>query len=147
MSKSTPKKIAIGLLSRREHSRAELVTKLKKREFSEEEISGALDELAELGYQSDQRFAESYVRMRVQKGYGLQRIHQELLEREVAPALIEQASSDVLWGDMARLARQKRFGLGVPDEYAERAKQMRFLQYRGFTAEEIRQALFDECCA
>ena len=37
--------------------------------------------------------------------------------------------------------REKKFGADLPGEYAERAKQMRFLQYRGFVPENIRELL------
>jgi regulatory protein len=37
----------------------------------------------------------------------------------------------------------RRFGEDVPAEWKERARQARFLEYRGFTGDQIREALGD----
>jgi regulatory protein len=42
---------------------------------------------------------------------------------------------------VAREARRKRFGSAGPADFRERARQGRFLQYRGFSSEQIRAAL------
>ena len=71
------------------------------------------------------------------------RIRVELRERGVADGDIEEglAAAAEDWARIARETRRKRFGLSPPGDYRERARQARFLQYRGFSAEQVRAAL------
>lgn len=129
-------------LTRREHSRAELARKLRAKGFDSDEISQTLDTLAQDGYLSDQRFTENYIRYRLNSGRGPVNIVQELLTKGVSQALVDAqmlAYTDV-WGEQANLVRQKKFGAARPAAFVEKAKQMRFLQYRGFTPAQINQA-------
>ena len=131
----------MNLLARREHSVAELVTKLSN-DFEYDDIISVIDKLTERNLQSDQRFAENYLRYRSQRGFGYQKIRQELKERGVDAELISDtlAESDIDWFALAAAARCKRFGEQEPEDYKERAKQQRFLQYRGFTHEQITES-------
>ena len=134
---------AVNLLSRREHSQAELRTKLLKAEFELEDINSIIEKLTKADIQSDARFAENYLRYRSQRGYGSQKIRLELKERGVNTDTInttfEQAEID--WFELAITVRHKRFGEQVPEDLKDRAKQQRFLQYRGFTHEQINESL------
>jgi regulatory protein len=69
------------------------------------------------------------------------RIRRELQERGVPEELIEQAfeSMDVDWSDAIATVREKKFGRKLPSEFKERSRQSRFLQYRGFSGEQIRR--------
>lgn len=133
---------AVNLLARREHSQTELRTKLLKAEFDINEINDVLDKLAAKDIQSDTRFAENYIRYRAQRGYGSQKINIELKERGVDKQTIVNAiqEAEIDWFDLAISARRKRFGEQVPDNIKDRAKQQRFLQYRGFTHEQINES-------
>ena len=64
-------------------------------------------------------------------------------ERGVEPETIDQAfdTTETDWVHAAREARRRKFGLSPPADYRERAKQARFLQYRGFSSDQIRAAL------
>jgi regulatory protein len=137
------KRTAVELLARREHSRLELERKLATRGFPEAVIAPALDALEHSGLLVAARFTESFIRSRIAKGQGPVRIRAELAERGVPE---EQAAdlmrgSDVDWLATARAVRRKRFGAEPPRDFRERAKQARFLQYRGFTADQVRAAL------
>ncbi len=134
---------AVNLLSRREHSQAELRTKLRKAAFEIDDINETIDKLAAADVQSDARFAENYLRYRSQRGYGSQKIKLELKERGVDSEIINTAfeQADIDWFDLAITVRYKRFGELVPDAPKDRAKQQRFLQYRGFTHEQINESL------
>ena len=134
---------AIRLLGRREHSRRELGYKLGRRGFGWESVEQLLDELEAEGLLSDERFAEFFVRSRVDNGCGPLRIHAELRERGVEDGVIarQMAKIDADWCALAAQVRLKRFGESVPEAFRERAKQMRFLQYRGFESEQIRAAV------
>jgi regulatory protein len=127
------------LLSRREHSAFELQRKLINKGFSVEDVSTIIHALSDEGLLSNNRFVESYVRYRRTKGYGPLRIHAELIARGVSEDLIEHHlnMADNAWLAEARLVWQKRFKGTLPRDFKTRAEQMRFLQYRGFTPEQI----------
>ena len=142
MTKQSLTARAVNLLARREHSQTELRTKLLKAEFDINEINDVLDKLAAKDIQSDVRFAENYIRYRAQRGFGSQKINLELKERGLNKQTIVNAieESEIDWFDLAISARRKRFGEQAPDNLKDRAKQQRFLQYRGFTHEQINES-------
>jgi len=134
---------AVNLLSSREHSQAELRTKLRKAEFKLDEINETIDKLTKADIQSDARFAENYLRYRSQRGFGSQKIRLELKERGVDSYTINTAfdQAEIDWFELTVTVRHKRFGARAPDDLKDRAKQQRFLQYRGFTHEQINESL------
>jgi regulatory protein len=134
---------ALELLARREHSRQELTRKLGSRGFPGDVIGTVLDELERSGALADSRFTDSFVRSRVAKGQGPQRIRAELAQRGIGDAAADEVlrSAEVDWRSTIRAVRRKRFGPEMPRDYADRARQARFLQYRGFDSEQIRGAL------
>ena len=138
------KNSAIYSLAMREHSRQELHKKLIQKEYSEDvDLNKLLDELEECGYQSDQRFTESFIRYRITRGQGKVKISNDLKMRGVSASLINKSiqQADADWFALARQLREKKYGENIPDDYKERAKQMRFLSSRGFDAEMIRYAI------
>ena len=134
---------ALGFLARREHSRRELMRKLATRGFPEDVVYRALDELERSGALAEARFTESFVRSRISKGQGPQRIRAELAQRGITGDGADDVlrAADVDWLTTIRAVRAKRFGPDLPRDYAERARQARFLQYRGFDGAQIRAAL------
>jgi len=144
--RQSAKTVAVRLLSRREHSACELQQKLLQRGFEGVEIKQALDALEQGGWLSDQRFAETYVRMRQQKGFGPVRIAMELRERGVEDATIEQAvaSSEVDWQTSLSEQYEKKFRNKTITDYADKAKRIRFLQYRGFSLQDIYRCIGDD---
>lgn len=132
---------AIRLLSRREHSSKELKRKLLERDFDSLTIDNTLISLQDENLQSDDRFAEIYVRSKAQKGIGPERLRRELREHEIDDEMINCYLHDQQWRQLAIEVRQKRFGNVLPESFEERAKQMRFLQYRGFSTEQINGAM------
>ena len=147
MSNPAPKKpsarlAAMDLLARREHSLAELREKLAAREFDPEEIEAALAGLARQGLASDARFTEGFIAARIRKGQGPIRIRAELAERGIDAEAIARALAEAAdWLALAREVRARRFGAAAPKDFRERARQSRFLQYRGFAADQIRAAM------
>ena len=138
----SPRNKALDLLSRREHSVAELRAKLVARDFDLDAIEIAIDALVQEDLVSDDRFAGAFVASRIRKGQGPIRIRGELRQREVADALIDRhlGQADVDWFELARSVRDRKYGLGGSIGYHERARQSRFLQHRGFSSEQIRAA-------
>ena len=135
---------AIRLLSQREHSRVELARKLARRFDAGETLQRVLDELEERGLLSDRRFTESYIAMRMRKGFGPLRIRAELQERGIDRTLIEP-ELDIgrdAWMQHLRQTAAQRFGGVEPNGRTEQAKQARFLQYRGFPESLVRDFLW-----
>lgn len=127
------------LLAQREHSSFKLEQKLLKSGFPITEIVQALEELRQAGVVSDQRFAECYIRYRQTLGFGPLRIRQELQGQGLSKEMIEEQLdiADNVWLTEANRVWQKRFKGKMPIDLKERGKQFRFLQYRGFTPEQI----------
>ena len=134
---------AMDLLARREHSVAELRRKLLDKGYEQRAIDEQLQKLVIENLLNDQRFTESYVNYRSKKGFGPLRIKQELKEKGISEMLLRQyLDNDEFWQRLAREVREKRFGGVLPQVYKDKAKQLRFLQYRGFSNEQLR-SLFD----
>jgi len=142
----SPREMAIALLARREYSRAELVARLQAKQVPADDINTCLDELAEKGWQSDTRFAASFIRTRVLRGQGQRRIENDLRQRGVDSDTIRAALDDVVeqegvdWFELARDVLARRFD--CPGQTPkERARRERFLLGRGFDFEQIRYAM------
>ena len=135
-------KTALDLLARREHARSELTRKLGQRGYTDDVADQVVAGLAERGLLSEQRFAESFVCARVRRGQGPLRLRAELAQRGVEDPIISAALSapDLDWNSLADEVRRKKFGSAGPADLRERARQTRFLEYRGFTADHIRAA-------
>ncbi|MCL6556600.1 MAG: recombination regulator RecX [Burkholderiales bacterium] len=122
---------ALALLARREHSRAELRRKLAAH-APREELESLLDELSRRGWLSDARFAESLVRAKGARLGSLALAH-TLRQRGVPEALVQSQLAALSASELerAREVWRRRFG-SPPRDARERARQMRFLQGRGF---------------
>ncbi len=132
---------AIYSLAMREHSRKELFDKLKRKDFSEGvDLDALLDELEENNYLNEERFVESFIRSRIARGQGELKIINDLRQRGIGASLINSAmqEANIDWFVLALGQREKKFGKNKPAEFKEKAKQMRFLSSRGFSAEIIR---------
>jgi regulatory protein len=134
---------ALRLLARREHSVEELRRKLLRRGHADTVVDVVIDQLSARRLISDVRFAGSLVRRGSARGHGPVRIRAELRRQGIVEALIQSefAGAACDWAQLAARARVRKFGTCLPRDSAERAKQARFLQYRGFTADQIRTAL------
>ena len=131
---------ALRLLTRRDHSRAELKAKLVTLAESEEQLDTVLDTLQSERLLSDHRFAAQRVVARAGR-YGNARLKQELRQKgigdeEIAAVLPEGGDET----ERCRTIWARKFG-ELPRTPEERAKQMRFLQYRGFSGEAIRRVM------
>lgn len=158
--------LAFYYLSRREYARGELKQKLLDKDQDPDKIEALLDEFAEKGYQSDWRTALMLIREGIRKGRGRQRIKQDFYKRKLdipsnIDELIDMASTEsdefadfidsdapeqgVDWLKLAVEARVKKYGADLPESPKEKARQLRFLQYRGFKSDICFEALkYDE---
>jgi regulatory protein len=137
------RRAAMDLLARREHSRVELTRKLRKRGAPAELVDSVLRQLAEDGLLSESRYLESYVSSRARAGYGPQRIREELGQRGLQHEDVEQAmqQSGIDWSNNLRDVWQRKFCGQLPADSRERARQGRFLAYRGYSLEMIGRLL------
>ena len=156
--------LAFYYLSRREYGKAELKQKLLDKEQDPDKIDDLLDEFEEKGYQSDYRTTLMLIRENIRKGRGRGRIKQEFYRKKIAmPAnideLIDMANAEseefsefiddsadnlvegVDWLKLAVSARTKKYGDDIPTEQKDKARQLRFLQYRGFNTDICFEAL------
>jgi len=134
--------VALALQTYREHGAKELEAKLTRKGYDSLTSAQVIEDLRESGLVSDQRFAEAFVRGHAARGHGPVRIRYELRELGVTLELIQAAlnAQEFDWSVLAAEVRQRKFGQATPSSYALRAKQMRFLQYRGFSTDQIRAA-------
>jgi regulatory protein len=132
---------AIGLLARREYSRSELEQKLTARGAAREEVRPLLDELIAEGYLSDARYARALTAQK-QGGYSRRRIAGTLKSKGVERIDIDAALDAVEVDDAAALRAlwQRRFGR-IPTDERDKARQVRFLQSRGFALSAILKLL------
>jgi len=130
---------AIDLLSRREHSIKELHNKLRLKDYVEEDINNVISYLLERDYLSEQRFTESVFRSRVNKGYGQQYIENELRQKGIMSSMISDVANElsVDWYQQALNTYSKKFNNTDIRDQKDKAKRIRFLQYRGFSLDEI----------
>jgi regulatory protein len=137
------RKKAMDYLARREYGRQELVGKLCSAGFDAEVANAAVERLRSDGLQDDRRFVEGFAQSRISQGKGPLRVHAELRQRGIDAALVDEVLQDLAsrWIELAREVRRKKFGETVPGNFAEKARQMRFLQYRGFSQSQIESAV------
>lgn len=142
----TPGKIrntALGLLTGREFSRFDLGAKLRKRYDDDELINVVLDELMKDGLQCDYRYTGAFVRSHVMRGHGPTRIRLEIAQKGIDGALVSRVfqEEEIDWFALAKDVATKKFGSKEAEDRKATSKRMRFLQYRGFSFDQIKYAL------
>jgi len=140
---ASPRERALALLARREHSRAELARKLNVADCDGTEVEALLDEFEAKNWLSDRRFAESWVADH-RSHAGAVKLAFDLRQRGVADNIIEAVLAENRDSELERAQAvwQKKFG-SAPTDMTEKARQMRFLQSRGFGTEVIRRVIHD----
>jgi len=150
-SKSTPNNsalhAALRILTPRDHSKYELVQKLKQRGFSRVDIDDAISACVRFDYINDVRTAQVYIRQLKRKGYGKKRIRLELnkkrlkgdrvqgiLDQSVSEADEREGAARILKKNVKRFEREK-------DRLKRRDKMYRFLNARGFSKDIIAENL------
>src|SRR3984893_13896620 len=130
---------AVTLLARRDFASAELRAKLRSQGFDEGVAGEVIAGLAARGVLDDRRFAENYVNWHAGRGQGPIRIAADLRRHGLPEGLIEAAlASGPDWQAVARRVRTTKFGRQPPASWADKVRQARFLQYRGFSSDHIR---------
>ncbi|WP_040261101.1 recombination regulator RecX [Pseudomonas massiliensis] len=137
------RRAAMDLLARREHGRVELERKLRQKGAPAELIAGALDRLAEEGLLSEARYLESFISYRARSGHGPARIREELTQRGLQRSDVEQAlrESALDWPALLRDLWERKFDGRAPSDAKERARQTRYLLYRGYSMDMVGRLL------
>jgi regulatory protein len=132
---------ALTLLARRDWLTTELRAKLQSAGCDPQLTAALIAELVDERLLSDTRYAERYVASRAERGQGPLRIAADLGSLGASRELIDSAlASGPDWRAVAAAVRRRKFGAAPPDSWAEKARQARFLQYRGFSSDHIRAA-------
>jgi regulatory protein len=105
-------------------------------------VAAVLEKLQLKKLVSDERFVAAFIRHHAQRGQGPIRIRAELRQQGITDAVAEEhlQAAGLDWASLAGAVRVRKFGATLPKGMAERAKQGRFLQYRGFNSDQIRAA-------
>jgi regulatory protein len=133
---------AIRLLARREYARAELESRLVGAGADLDEVRNILDDLGAQGLLSDQRFARAVVSQKAGR-YSRRSIAGGLKAKGVASSDIDNAlrEADLVDDDAALLALWNRRYGQLPASDREKARQVRYLQARGFSVSAILKLL------
>ena len=132
---------ALGLLAQREYSRLELARRLLQYTEDPDEIPPLIEDFVERGWLSEKRVVEQVVATR-RKRFGSQKITQELRDKGLSDEAIAGARATLKEGDLEAAREVWRRKLPEPPLNAnDKARQMRFLQGRGFSLETIRKVI------
>jgi regulatory protein len=132
---------AVALLARRDFASGELRQKLEAQGYAAAVVTAVVADLMSERALDDSRYAENYVAYHSDRGQGPLRIAADLRALGVAEALIEAAlAGGPDWRKLARAVRTRKFGADSPEDWTEKTRQARFLQYRGFSSDHIRAA-------
>jgi regulatory protein len=132
----------MSLLARRDYASGELRAKLEQQGYDGPIVAAVVAELTEERVLNDARYAENYVTYHAGRGQGPLRIAADLKALGMPGEVIEAVlATGPDWRILAREVRVRKFGTQEPPSWPEKARQARFLQYRGFSSDHIRSAL------
>ncbi|WFP97821.1 regulatory protein RecX [Acinetobacter sp. ANC 7201] len=132
---------AFAVLTRKEYSKAELIEKLALYADNRDEVLKLVDELSKENYQSDQRVAEIMLSSQKRKGKGPNQIKMKLNNKKIDASLIADELKETDWVQQAYELKVKKYGTDVSKDPKIKAKQIRFLMYRGFEMDAIIKAI------
>ena len=143
IKKQDIRKKLLDLLSRREHSKYELLTKLKLRVESNSYLEEEINKLSAENLQSDLRFSESYIRSRYNSGFGPTRIKYDLSVRRVKESVVLNAFNeiDLDWVEKLKKEKIKKYGNSSSENMQELSKRIKFFIQRGFEKEMINKVI------
>ena len=129
------------MLAAREHGRYDLKQKLALRDYPPHLVEQVLSQLEQDGLLSEKRFVEQFIHSRKNKGYGPVRIRNELRQRQIDADLMDAFLDDYdpCWREIMLDVHDRKYGSDRQVDFREMSRRARFLQYRGFSAELVRQ--------
>lgn len=137
----------LRILSMREHSVKQLSLKLMRKSDRTNLVNAVIEELGDKKFLSDERFTESFVHSRANKGFGPIKIKFELKDKGIQSNIIEEHINENadFWFEIAHHQYVKKYGLKKVSNYEEWAKRARFMQSRGFNSAQIDRVI-ESCC-
>jgi regulatory protein len=129
------KALCLCLLTRREHSQQELLQKLQLKGYSKQDCLPVIETLALQNWQNDQRYAQSYVKRCIQRGYGPIYIKYNLRENGINDVDIDGIAQEIVgdWTVQIQQVYAKKYGQKPVADRNDQAKRNRFLLQRGFS--------------
>ena len=133
---------AVGLLAKRDYASGEIRRQLSK-QGDNELVEQVMDKLLSHHYLDDARLAEREISKQIAKLHGVSRIKQELRQKGLDSLVIDQAleDTDVDWFELCLKAKEKKFGNSLAADHTEKAKMVRYLQYRGHSMSAILECI------
>ena len=134
---------AVAYLAKKDYASGELRKMLKRESKDEDVIESVMEKLLSHHYVDDSRLIEKELQKQVNKLHGPTRIKQELRQKGLDTLLVEQAIEDldVDWFEICQQAKEKKFADSLPGDAKEKAKMVRYLQYRGHSMSIIMDIL------
>lgn len=138
---------ALAWLGRQEYSIDKFSRKLEQYGATAEQVSLIVEEFCNANWLSETRYCQGFVRARIRKGQGRIRIINDArghgLDKDILLAALTQAEDEdgVDWFELALETYRRRYGQTTIADMKEKAKRLRFMQYRGFTMEQIQYAI------
>jgi regulatory protein len=131
---------ALASLCMREHSVKELSEKLARKEYKQESIEVVIKECLDSNYLNEQRFAEIYWRSRARKGFGPNKISQELKFKGISSSMADKTMNqeELDFNEVVQRVYQKKFKGKLIEDFKDKAKRQNYLYQRGFPMELIR---------
>ena len=131
---------SLDLLSRREHSVSELRNKLIRFNPDSNDLKDVIERLITSNFLDDKRFASAFIRTKAESGYGPNYISQYLTKKGIPPDKYDMYSLEIDWEDkcLTQFNKKRR---NKEINFKEKEKILRFLAYRGFSYEIIKNAL------
>ncbi len=131
---------SLDILSRREHSVSELKNKLLRFNPDSDDLKDVIERLMTSNFLDDKRFASAFIRSKAESGYGPNYISQYLTKKGIPSDKYDMHSLDIDWEDrcLTQFNKKRR---NKEINFKEKEKILRFLAYRGFSYEIIKNAL------
>ena len=143
ISVATIRSAALDILTGREYSRQELAQKLQRKFGHHSSIDEVLNGLETDQLQSDRRYAEVFVRSRIQRGQGPIKIRADIGQKGISNEILQLVLNEqkIDWFSVVCDVSRRKYGVLGPQEQSDKARRGRFFQSRGFTFEQISRVL------
>jgi regulatory protein len=135
--------LAYRHINRRERTVSEVRARLERTGLSGAPVVAALDELCQLGYLDDARYARVFVEdKRSLEGWGRERIERALLERGIDRDTVEAALTTAPDDDLVRAVAliERRFST-PPEELRDRQRALGMLLRKGYDSDTAYEAV------
>lgn len=130
-------------ISKRDYSVKDFTDKLHKVCEIQELIDNLVEDFIKRDWLNEERYLGAFVRTKIAMGLGLYRIKQELQKHGIKgeQTLLHIEELDVDWFEQAKQTYLRKYNDSPVVDFKEKAKRFRYMQYRGFSPDEIKYAM------